>query len=141
MIYTHTLSLTHLGLIQTMTYFPILMPHIKISISALRLDRNLGFLRGHQGHWPPDDDDDEEEDDNEVEDNDNYRDDNNDKSISAMVSRGHQTKPTKHNQTKPNPTKPNEAKPNQTKPSQPNQKAKQRKKAEQSTIKRIKPEY
>ena len=40
-------------------------------ISALGLDRDLGFLRGHQGHQghrPPDDDD--EEDDDEVEDND-----------------------------------------------------------------------
>ena len=43
-------------------------------ISALGLDRDLGFSRGHQGHQehrPPDD---EEEDDNEVEDND--KDDN-----------------------------------------------------------------
>ena len=45
------------------------MPHIKISISALGLDRNLGFSRGHQGHQLLDDDDDEEEDDDVVEDN------------------------------------------------------------------------
>ena len=41
-------------------------------ISALGLDRDMGFSRGHQGrqgHRPHDDDDDEEE-DNEVEDND-----------------------------------------------------------------------
>ena len=41
-------------------------------ISAQGLDRDLGFLRGHQGcqgHRPHDDDDDEKEDD-EVEDND-----------------------------------------------------------------------
>ena len=30
-------------------------------ISALGLDRDLGFLRGHQGHKPPDDDDEEED--------------------------------------------------------------------------------
>ena len=30
-------------------------------ISALRLDRDLGFLRGHQGHQPPDDDEEEDE--------------------------------------------------------------------------------
>ena len=30
-------------------------------ISALGLDRDLGFLRGHQGHQPPDDDDKEDE--------------------------------------------------------------------------------
>ena len=60
------------------------------SISALRLDRDLGFSRGHQGlqeHWPYDDDDNEEDDD-EVEDNDkdddNNKDDNNDKGISAL---------------------------------------------------------
>ena len=43
-------------------------------ISALELDRVLGFSRGHQGHWPLDDDDNEEEydkvEDNEEEDND-----------------------------------------------------------------------
>ena len=40
-------------------------------ISALGLDRDLGFSRGHQGHQenPFRDDDDEEEDDNKVEDN------------------------------------------------------------------------
>ena len=66
-----------------MTYFPILMPHIKISISALGLDRDLGFSRGHQVHRPPDDDDDEEEeDDNVVEDN--NKDDNTYKDISAL---------------------------------------------------------
>ena len=66
-------------------------------ISALELDRDLGFLRGHQGHWPHDDDDNEEEDskmeDNEVEGNevegdkveDNEKEDNNDdKGISAL---------------------------------------------------------
>ena len=37
------------------------MPHIKISISALGLDRDLGFLRGHQGHQPPDDEEEEDE--------------------------------------------------------------------------------
>ena len=49
-------------------------------ISALGLDRDLGFSRGyqgHQGHKPPDDD--EEDDNDKVEDND--KDDNNDKSI------------------------------------------------------------
>ena len=81
------------------------MPHIKISISALGLDRDLEFSRGHQGHQPPDDE--KEEDDNEVEDNnkvedndeveDNDKDDNNFKDISALgldrdlgFSRGHQ---------------------------------------------------
>ena len=61
-------------------------------ISALGLDRDMGFSRGHQGrqgHWPHDDDNDEEE-DNEVEDNDkdddnNIKDDNDDKAISALV--------------------------------------------------------
>ena len=59
-------------------------------ISALGLDRDMGFSRGHQGrqgHWPHDDDDDEEE-DNEVEDNDkdddNNKNDNNDKVIPAL---------------------------------------------------------
>ena len=59
-------------------------------ISALRLDRDLGFSRGHQGcqgHRPHDDDDDEEEDD-KVEDNNkddhNNKDNNNDKGISAL---------------------------------------------------------
>ena len=70
--------------------------------SALGLDRDLGFSRGHQGHQghrPRDDD--EEEDDDEVEDNDkdddNIKDNNNDKGISALgldrdpwFSRGHQ---------------------------------------------------
>ena len=72
------------------------------NISALGLDRDMGFSRGHQGcqgHWPHNDDDDEEEED-EVEDNDkgdNNKDDNNDKGISALgldrdlgFSRGHQ---------------------------------------------------
>ena len=45
-------------------------------ISALGLDRDLGFSRGHQGHQPPDDD--KEEDDNEVEDNDEVEDNNKD---------------------------------------------------------------
>ena len=68
-------------------------------ISALGLDRDLGFLRGHQGHqsYRPHDDDKEvdEENDNEVEDND--KDNNNFKDISALglgrdlgFSRGHQ---------------------------------------------------
>ena len=69
-------------------------------ISALGLDRDLGFSRGHQGHRPHDDDDNEEEDD-EVDNNDkdhnNNKDDNNDEGISALelyrdqgFSRGHQ---------------------------------------------------
>ena len=69
-------------------------------MSALGVDIDLGFLRGHQGHWPPDDDDDEEEEDDVVEDNneaeDNDKDDNH-KDISALgldrdlvFSRGHQ---------------------------------------------------
>ena len=33
-------------------------------ISALGIDKDMGFSREHQGHRPPDDDDDEEEDDN-----------------------------------------------------------------------------
>ena len=49
---------------------------------ALGLYRDLGFLRGHQGHRPPDED-------NEVEDNnkeeENNKDDNDDKGISALV--------------------------------------------------------
>ena len=67
------------------------------NFSALELDRDLGFSRGHQGHQghqPHDDDDDGEEDD-KVEDN--NKDDNNDKGISALgldrdlkFSRGHQ---------------------------------------------------
>ena len=71
-------------------------------ISALGLDRDLDFSRGHkehQGHRHPDDDN--EEDDDEVEDNNkddnNYKDDNNDKGISAPrlyrdlgFSQGHQ---------------------------------------------------
>ena len=72
-------------------------------ISSLGLDRDLGFLRGCQGHRPHDDDDNEEEDDDdEVEDNDkdednNNKDDSNDKGISALgldrdlgFSRSHQ---------------------------------------------------
>ena len=65
-------------------------PNQTKGISALGLDRDLGFSRGHQGcpgHRPHDDDDDEEEDD-EVEDNDkddvNNKEDNNDKGISAL---------------------------------------------------------
>ena len=50
-------------------------------VTAIRLDRDLGFLRGRQGYRPHDDDDDEEE-DNGVEDND--KDDNNDKGISVL---------------------------------------------------------
>ena len=50
----------------------------QISISALGLDRDLGFSRGHQGHWPHDDDNDQEE-DNKVEGND--KDENNDKDL------------------------------------------------------------
>merc|ERR1712105_456601 len=42
------------------------------NFSALELDRDLGFSRGHQGHRPHDDDDDEEDDD-EVEDNNRER--------------------------------------------------------------------
>ena len=68
-------------------------------ISALVLDRDLGFLRGYQGHWPPYDDEEEEvdkvDDNNDVEDND--KDDNNFKDISALglerdmgFSQGHQ---------------------------------------------------
>ena len=57
-------------------------------ISALGLDRDMGFSGGHQGHRPNDDDNEEEEDDDEVEDNDkddvNNKDDNNDKGISAL---------------------------------------------------------
>ena len=70
-------------------------------ISALGLDRGLGFSQGNQGHRPPDyDDDDEDEDDSLVEDNeevedddkvednneveDNGKDDNNFKDISAL---------------------------------------------------------
>ena len=60
-------------------------------ISALALDRDMGFLRGHQGrqgHRPHDDDDNEEEEDDEVEDNDkddnNSKADNNDKGISVL---------------------------------------------------------
>ena len=65
---------------------------IKISkfsdFSALGLNRDLGFSRGHQGrqgHRPHDDDNDEEE-DNEVEDNDkdDDKDNNNNKGISAL---------------------------------------------------------
>ena len=78
-------------------------------ISALWLDRDMGFSREHQGrqgHRPHDDDDDEEE-DNEVEVNDkdddndkddnNNKHDNNNKGISILglnrdleFSRGHQ---------------------------------------------------
>ena len=32
-------------------------------ISALGLERDKGFSRGHQGHWPHDDDDNEEDND------------------------------------------------------------------------------
>ena len=46
-------------------------------ISALGLDKDLGFSRGHQGQQPHDDDD-EEEDKDKVEDN-NKSDDNNNK--------------------------------------------------------------
>ena len=76
----------------------------KLSISALGLDRDMGFSRGHQGcqgFRPHDDDDNEEEKDDEVEDNDkvedNGKDDINFKDISALglnrdlgFSRGHQ---------------------------------------------------
>ena len=50
-----------------------------LSISALGLDRDLGFSRmhqGRQGHWPHDDDNDEEDNDKE--------DDNNGNGISAL---------------------------------------------------------
>ena len=60
------------------------------NFSALELDRDMGFSRGHQirqGHQPHDDDDDEEE-DNEVEDKDKDGDsnkgNNNDMGISAL---------------------------------------------------------
>ena len=63
-------------------------------ISALEVDRDMGFSRGHQGnqaHRPHDDDnkeEDNEEEDNEVEDNDkdddNNKDDNDDKDSSAQ---------------------------------------------------------
>ena len=57
------------------------------SISALGLDSDLRFLRGHQGHWPHDDGD-EEEDNDKVEannkDGNNNMDDTLDKSISAL---------------------------------------------------------
>ena len=56
-------------------------------ISALGLDRDLGFLRGHQGHWPHDDGD-EEEDNDKVDannkDGSNNMYDNDDKSISSL---------------------------------------------------------
>ena len=58
-------------------------------ISALGLDRDLGFSRGHQGHWPLDDDDNEEEYD-EVEDNkveDNEEEDNDDKGYHSSRTR------------------------------------------------------
>ena len=59
-----------------------------MGISALGLDRDLGFSRvhqGHQGHRPHDDDDDEEEDDKmEDKDDNNNKDDNNDKGMSAL---------------------------------------------------------
>ena len=54
-------------------------------ISALGLDRDMGFLRGHQGRQglrPHDDDDDEEEDDNE-EDDDEVED--NDKDLNTKI--------------------------------------------------------
>ena len=59
----------------------------KLSISTLGLNRERGFLGGHQGHQPPDDDDDEEE-DGEVEDN--NKDDNDAKGISAQGLDRHQ---------------------------------------------------
>ena len=71
----------------------ILAKYIICYISALGLNRNMGFSRGHQGrqgHWPHDDDDDEREDDdevednNKVEDNDKNDDNNNDKGIPAL---------------------------------------------------------
>ena len=62
-----------------------------LSISALGVDRDLGFSRGHQGHRSPDDNDDNEEDDDVVEDTDevedNNKDDNNYKDISARDGR------------------------------------------------------
>ena len=80
-------------------------------ISVLGLDRDLGFLQGHQGHRPHDDDEEEEEDGDNDEVEDNNKDDNNymeaniDKGILGMgldrdlgFSRGCQTKPC---QTKP----------------------------------------
>ena len=70
-------------------------------ISALGLDRDMGFSRGHQGrqgHRPHDDDDnDEEVEDNDKDDDNNNKDNNDDKVISALgldrdlgFSRGHQ---------------------------------------------------
>ena len=59
-------------------------------ISALGLDRDMGFSRGYQGcqgHRPHDDDDDDEDDDEVVDhdkDDDNNKDNNNDKGISAL---------------------------------------------------------
>ena len=57
-------------------------------ISALGQDRDLQFLRGHQGHWPHNDDNNEEDDDEKMEDNDkeddNNKEDNNDTGISAL---------------------------------------------------------
>ena len=62
--------------------------HDKV-ISSLELDRDVGFLRGHQenqGHQPHDDDNEEE--DNEAEDNnkedENNKDDNDENGISAQ---------------------------------------------------------
>ena len=56
-------------------------------ISALGLDRDLGFSRGHQGHQghqPHDDDDNEEDDNDKVNNNNNNKDSKNNKGISAL---------------------------------------------------------
>ena len=61
--------------------------HDKV-ISALELDRDVGFSRGYQpnqGHRPYDDDDENEEEDDEVEEN-NKEDDNNKDEMMTMVS-------------------------------------------------------
>ena len=58
-----------------------------VGISALGIDRDLEFSRGHQGHRPHDDDD-KEEDDDEVEDNDNDKDDNNNKDNKGISALG-----------------------------------------------------
>ena len=95
----NTLALYHAIPYHIISYHTI--PYQTKGISALELDRDMGFSRGHQGHRPPDDDDDKEEDDDVVEDNDevedNDKDDNNFKDISALgldrdlgFSRGHQ---------------------------------------------------
>ena len=56
-------------------------------ILAQRLDRDLGFLLGHQSYQPPDYDDDKEEGDEVKDNNKDYsknKDNNDDKNISAL---------------------------------------------------------